>query len=79
MKAADWIRVSDRLPENIDGRADSDWVLVYIQEEDVPDVPNIGIMYYHHARKVWYDVADNYFTSVTHWMPIVSPPKEDRI
>ena len=63
MKASDWIKVEDRLPE------EGVWVL--ISQQNV----NVGIGIY--CRGKWYDDMDSLMdVPPTHWQEIV-PPKED--
>lgn len=63
MKAEDWIKVTDRLPE------EGVWVL--ISQQSV----NVGIGIYRRGK--WYDDMDSLLDVLpTYWMQIV-PPKED--
>lgn len=63
MKASDWIKVEDALPE------EGVWVL--ISQQGV----NVGLGQY--VNGVWWDDMDcRMDVAPTYWMPIV-PPKED--
>ena len=78
MKAEDWIKAEDRLPERVGGyHWASKNVLVHCPGplEYYEDEPNVTIAFYNHFTERWFDLADNQI-EVTHWMPIESP-KED--
>ena len=81
MKAEDWVKVADRLPERYsDENRIHNWtlnVLVYSTEwDDINGEPNVQLAFYNHIKKVWYDLADNILEDITHWMPIVLPKEE---
>ena len=73
MKAEDWIKVTDSLPEAKYGPASSD-VLIHIVNEDGDYVIRVGIYDYHHDS--WLTIRgwiDESYETVTHWMPLVLP------
>ena len=63
MKASDWIKVTDQLPE-----PDED-VLVY------DDMYGVEVASYA-SDYGWLHCEYNYLENVTHWMPLVLPEKE---
>lgn len=68
MKAEDWIKVEDRLPEN-----DGD-ILIY-QHKPIYEEWELSIAFYdERLGEFW--TNDGYKAHPTHWMPIVLP-KED--
>jgi hypothetical protein len=78
MKAEEWIKVEDRLPERYsDENRIYNWtlnVLVYSTKwDDINGEPNVQIAFYNYLKKVWVDLTDNILDDVTHWMPIVVP------
>lgn len=78
MKAEEWIKVEDRLPERFsDENRIYNWtlnVLVYSTKwDDISGEPNVQIAFYNYLKKVWVDLTDNILDDVTHWMPIVVP------
>lgn len=78
MKAEEWIKVEDRLPERFsDENRIYIWtlnVLVYSTKwDDINGEPNVQIAFYNYLKKVWVDLTDNILDDVTHWMPIVVP------
>ena len=78
MKAEEWIKVEDRLPERFsDENRIYNWtlnVLVYSTKwDDINGEPNVQIAFYNYLKKVWVDLTDNILDDVTHWMPIVVP------
>lgn len=76
MKAEDWIKAEDRLPERDGYHKWTKNVLAHCPgPSDYDGEPNVAIAYYNPSREQWYDLADNPI-KVTHWMPIESP-KED--
>ena len=66
MKAEDWIKVEDRLPEYA--------ALVLVAWRN-PDIVGIG---YYYGVDYWRNIDEEYPEMATphYWMPIV-PPKED--
>ena len=62
-----WISVEERLPEPHFADTSSDWVLVCTTKG------GIFIDSYNHKHNEWC----NNRTSITHWMPIVPPRKEE--
>ena len=78
MKAEDWIKVEDRLPEKAD-KMSSRWVLVYYvhQYEYLGRVAYNEVASYDYEEKGWFKHDDEPIDGeVTHWMPI-ELPKED--
>ena len=78
MKAEDWIKVTDRLPEKAD-KMWSRWVLVYYfhQYEYLGRVAYNEVACYDYEEKEWIKHDDEPIDGeVTHWMPI-ELPKED--
>lgn len=76
MKAEDWIKVTDRLPEaeyRLEEKGYSKGVLVIVRE---PCYYTMMDAIYDYADGQWYDSNDDIIEGVTHWMPIVLP-KED--
>ena len=63
MKAEDWIKVTDRLPDH-----DND-VLVY------DDMFGVEVASYVSGYG-WLHCEYNYLENVTHWMPLVLPEEE---
>ena len=62
--AQEWIPCSERLPE------DEQWVLVWGHGQRVP------IMMFREYG-AWIDDQYEFHTTVTHWMPLPKPPKEE--
>ena len=73
MKAEDWIKVEDRLPEAIDRYGFSEMVLVAWFGGTSASVAE-----YNHNTQKWLNREDKIVVGVTHWMPIVLP-KEERL
>jgi hypothetical protein len=63
-----WIKVSDRLPEAIDGYTFSEMVLVAWFGGECAAVAE-----YCHNTKRWLNRDNKIVVGVTHWMPIVLP------
>ena len=59
-----WIPVSERLPE------DGQWVLVWGHGQKIP------IMMFRESG-AWIDDQFEFHTTITHWMPLPEPPKEE--
>ena len=59
-----WIPVTERLPE------DGQWVLVWGHGQKIP------IMMFRESG-AWIDDQFEFHTTVTHWMPLPEPPKEE--
>ena len=68
MKAEDWIKVEDRLPEAIDGYTFSEMVLVAWYRGTSASVAE-----YNHKTQRWLNRDDKIVVGVTHWMPIELP------
>ena len=74
-----WIPCSERLPE-ADGsylvaNNATGWVNVY-NFSKVKNFPDFGP-----KGNVWWKLGDDWYprtTSITHWMPLPEPPKEDK-
>lgn len=84
MKAEDWIKIEDRLPEakyrNDIEKGYSDVVLVCGFRYTPKGVrcSFSDAAFYDHEYRTWYDQNDDAIAGgVTHWMPIVLPKKED--
>ena len=62
-----WIPVTERLPENIANR-----VLVVCERSN-------GVFYAHYEKPFWINLETDkpFISTVTHWMPMPEPPKED--
>jgi hypothetical protein len=80
MKAVEWIKKEDRLPEAIERHTTSEFVLVaweinYIDFECV--VRGATVAQFCYARKQWFNRDGKRVIGVTHWMPIVLPKEED--
>lgn len=73
MKAEDWIKAEDRLPEAVDGWDFSEMVLVAWFGGTAASVAE-----YNHKTQRWLNRDDKIVVGVTHWMPIVLPEKEER-
>lgn len=71
MKAEDWIKVEDRLPEAVDGWDFSEMVLVAWFGGTSSSVAE-----YNHKTQRWLNRDDKIVVGVTHWMPIVLPKEE---
>lgn len=63
-----WISVGERLPE------DDGCVLCYLKEGS----PNTVCIYYADGELFFMPGLNNVTDSVTHWMPLPQPPKEER-
>ena len=63
----EWISVEDRLPENIANR-----VLVVCERSN-------GVFYAHYEKPFWINLETDkpFISTVTHWMPLPEPPKEE--
>lgn len=72
MKASEWIKVEDRLPEREEGYIASKAVLVRHCDG------SYNIAYYSYAENdnCWFNPMRWMLRNITHWMPII-PPKED--
>lgn len=68
MKAEDWIKVEDRLPEN------SDLVLITYRDVRWDEIDNFYYVACYIAENGQW-VGDGLYDDPTHWMPIV-PPKD---
>jgi hypothetical protein len=78
MKAEDWIKVEDRLPEaeyRLEEKGYSKGVLVFVRE---PLGYTVMDAIYDYADGQWYDRNDDIVENVIFWMPIVLPEKEER-
>lgn len=64
MKASDWIKVANRLPE------DRKLVLVYYE------AGIIGLAYWCGEERGWISDDDQGMATPDYWMPIVEPKKE---
>ena len=62
-----WIPVTERLPENIANR-----VLVVCERSN-------GVFYAHYEKPFWINLETDkpFISTVTHWMPLPKPPKEE--
>ena len=80
MKAEDWIKVTDKMPELIDHCAYSVFVLVChkVQYEYLGEIRYTRVACYDYKEKGWFDHNDQEVDGVTHWQPIVLP-KEDEL
>ena len=74
----EWISVKDRLPDN----KEYDWVLAQVVESNgFMHIPTV--MEYRQSKNDWFDETCGWISkhnglfSVTHWMPLPEPPKED--
>ncbi len=74
----EWISVKDRLPDN----KEHDWVLAQIVEDNgYMHIPRV--MEYRQAKDDWFEETYGWLSehnglfSVTHWMPLPNPPKEE--
>ena len=70
MKAEDWIKVEDRLPERIEGLYVTHNVLVRQSE----GVYNIAFYSYKEGNNCWFNTMGWKLKGVTHWQEII-PPK----
>ena len=59
-----WIPVTERLPK------DGEWVLVWGRGQQIPTM-----MF--RESGAWIDDQFEFHTTVTHWMPLPQPPKEE--
>lgn len=71
MKAEDWIKVTDRLPDAVDGYDFSEMVLVAWFGGS-----SAAVAEYNHRTQRWLNRDDKIVVGVTHWMPIVLPKEE---
>lgn len=77
MKAEDWIKVEDRLPES------EDYVLIHVKYfSEKYNYWGWRIEEYLYLREYGFDVRMANFSSrnkasITHWMPIVLPKEEE--
>ena len=74
----EWISVKDRLPDN----KEHDWVLAQVVEDNgFMHIPRV--MEYRQAKDDWFEETYGWLSkhnglfSVTHWMPLPNPPKEE--
>ena len=74
----EWISVKDRLPDN----KEHDWVLAQVVEDNgYMHIPKV--MEYRQLRNDWFEETYGWLSehnglfSVTHWMPLPHPPKEE--
>lgn len=73
----EWIKVTERLPN------DMEYVIAYDpvkseEEKESPDVEGVMALYY--TKKGGFLYVDEFvrpIPSVTHWMPLPSPPKPE--
>ena len=75
MRAEDWIRVEDGLPEakyRLEEKGYSEGVLVLVKMGSYYDLTNA---IYDHLDEKWYDGNDRVIDNVTHWMQVVLPKK----
>lgn len=72
MKAEDWIKVEDRLPEQEEGFVASKVVLVRHCDGSY----NIAFYSYRKNDNCWFNPMICELMNITHWQEIV-PPKED--
>ena len=72
MKAEDWIKVEDRLPERIEGLYVTNNVLV----RQNGNLCEIAFYSYKEGYNCWYNTMGWRLKNVTHWQEVV-PPKED--
>jgi len=65
---SEWIKVSERLPD------DNDWVIMYAGTNFPYGKPLPG--YYDYRFNKWFDTLQDCegFTTVTYWMPMPKPP-----
>ena len=75
MKAEDWIKVTDKMPELIDHYLCTKYVLVAykVQYMYVGEVRYTQVSCYDYKEKGWYNIDDKRIEGVTHWMPITLP------
>lgn len=76
MKAEDWVKVEDRLPEaecRLEEKGYSKGVLVFVRE---PLGYTVMDAIYDYADGQWYDRNDDVVENVIFWMPIVLPKEE---
>ena len=74
----EWISVKDRLPDN----KEHDWVLAQVVEDNgYMHIPKV--MEYRQLKNDWFEETYGWLSehnglfSVTHWMPLPKPPKEE--
>ena len=73
MKARDWIKVTDGLPEakfRLEEKGYSEGVLVLIKVGSYFDLTNA---IYDYLDEKWYGRNDDVIDGVTRWMPVVLP------
>ena len=73
-----WIPVTERLPDN----KEHDWVLAQVVEKNgFMHIPKV--MEYRQSKNDWYEETYGWLSehngvfTVTHWMPLPEPPKEE--
>lgn len=74
----EWISVDDRLPDN----KEYDWVLAQVVEDNgFMHIPTV--MEYRQSKNDWFGETYGWLSdhngvfTVTHWMPLPEPPKEE--
>ena len=74
----EWISVDDRLPDN----KEHDWVLAQVVEDNgYMHIPKV--MEYRQSKNDWFEETYGWLSehngifTVTHWMPLPHPPKEE--
>lgn len=72
-----WISVKDRLPESIINK-----VLVWLEHDDLIGYIGFGHYEKYKGQEIWFDLEHSEAFSVrgytvTHWMPLPEPPKEE--
>ena len=72
MKAEDWIKTTDTLPDVQYGSASSE-VLMLIMNEDGDKIVRVGIYDCHHGWLTSRGWIDESYETVTHWMPLMLP------
>ena len=75
----EWISVNDRLPDN----KEHDWVLAQVVEDNgFMHIPKV--MEYRQSKNDWFEETYGWLSehngafTVTHWMPLPKPPKEEK-
>jgi hypothetical protein len=72
-----WISVKDRLPKSM-----ANQVLVWLKHNDLVGYIGFGHYEKYKGQEIWFDLEGNAAFSVrgytvTHWMPLPEPPKEE--
>lgn len=79
MKKEDWIKVEDRLPEAEENSSSSKYVLVAYKVDHAFGMYEIEaeMACYDYDERMWIGTdSDGLYGTVTHWMPIILPNRE---